>query len=211
MILKSCLPALVLLASCPIACVAQRTLIRSSDVTSADRTSQSAQPHSSLVPADSRAFQVGAGDVLGITVWDEPQLTTRAVVRPDGFISMPLLDPIKVIGLTPEQVQKLLTERVTEIVKHPRVSVVVQEIHSRIVYITGEVHHPGAYPLLGSINVMQLIARSGGITEYAHHKQIFVVRQNTGQKMKVNYDRLLKGEDSEEDIALLPGDMVVIP
>ena len=144
-------------------------------------------------------------------MWEEPQLTTKAVVRPDGYISMPLVDQVSVIGLTPEQIQDVLTERVSHIVKHPRVSVVVEEIHSRLVYITGEVQHPGAYPLVENINVMQLIARSGGLTEYAKKHQIFVLRQDTRQKLKVDYDRLLKGRNEEQNVALLPGDMVVIP
>ncbi|HEY0794902.1 MAG TPA: polysaccharide biosynthesis/export family protein [Acidisarcina sp.] len=172
---------------------------------------RSAAPNLTWRPASEHPFHVGAGDVLNITVWEEPQLTTKAVVRPDGFISMPLVDDVSVTGLTPEQIQVLLTERVGRIVKRPRVSVVVEEIHSRLVYITGEVQHPGAYPLIENINVAQLIARSGGPTEYAHKHKVFVLRQETRQKLKVDYENVLKGRNVEQNIALLPGDMVVIP
>jgi polysaccharide biosynthesis/export protein len=170
-----------------------------------------ATPNLTLRATPEHPFHVGAGDVLNITVWEEPQLTTKAVVRPDGFISMPLVDDVSVTGLTPEQIQVLLTERVARIVKRPRVSVVVEEIHSRLVYITGEVQHPGAYPLVENINVVQLIARSGGLTEYAHKHNVFVLRQEPRQKIKVDYDKVLKGRNVEQNIALLPGDMVVIP
>jgi polysaccharide biosynthesis/export protein len=207
---------IVVLAALPVACVAQN-----SDPPDRQVASEASAPdtgaHVSSIPnlslrlTPDHPFHVGAGDVLNITVWEEPQLTTKAVVRPDGFISMPLVDEVSVMGLTPEQIQVLLTERVGRIVKRPRVSVVVEEIHSRLVYITGEVQHPGAYPLVENINVVQLIARSGGLTEYAHKHKIFVLRQETRQKLKVDYDRVLKGRNVEQNIALLPGDMVVIP
>lgn len=214
MLLKEKFKIALLLATLPLAGLAQRSGNGSRDVASASSASppgQSSVAEYPLKTPDERAFHIGSGDVLSISVWGEPQLATKAVVRPDGYISMPLVDEVLVKGLTPPQIRQLLTEKLARVLKRPEVYVVVEEIHSRIVYITGEVEHPGAYPLLDDLNVMQLIARSGGLTEYARKHQIYVMRQNTGQKLKVNYDRLIKGEDVAENVVLLPGDMVVIP
>ena len=90
-------------------------------------------------------------------------------------------------------------------------TVIVEEIHSRIVYITGEVQHPGAYPLLGPQNVVQLIARAGGTTDFAKKKAVYVLRQDGGARVKVNYQMLLAGKHEEENIGLNPGDTVVVP
>jgi polysaccharide biosynthesis/export protein len=156
-------------------------------------------------------YRIGAGDVIRVTVWEEPQFTTSAVVRPDGKISIPLVSDVSVTGLTPEAAQRLLADDLLRLVKHPQVTVIVEEIHSRTVYITGEVQHPGAYPLIGPMNVVQLIARSGGTTEFAKKKEIYVLHQDGGPKLRVNYQALLAGKHLEENTGLIPGDTVVVP
>jgi polysaccharide export outer membrane protein len=156
-------------------------------------------------------YRIGAGDVIRVAVWDEPQFTTSAVVRPDGKISIPLVSDLLVANLTPDEAERLLTDQLTRLVKHPRVTVIVEEVHSRIVYITGEVQHPGAYALIGPMNVVQLIARSGGTTEFAKKKDIYVLHQDDGMKVKVDYQALLAGKHLEENIGLVPGDTVVVP
>ena len=156
-------------------------------------------------------YKIGVGDVLHITVWEEPQLTETAVVRPDGKVSMPLVTEVDVAGLTPEGAQEVLTERLNKFVHKPRVTVTVQEIHSRMVYITGEVQRPGAYPLMDAINVVQLVARSGGLTDFAKQKQVYVLRAANSARVNVNYEKVLKGQAPQQNVELAPGDTVVVP
>jgi polysaccharide biosynthesis/export protein len=157
------------------------------------------------------SYKIGVGDVLHITVWEEPQLTETAVVRPDGKVSMPLVTEVDVAGLTPEGAQQVLTERLNKFVHKPRVTVTVQEIHSRMVYITGEVQRPGAYPLMDAINVVQLVARSGGLTDFAKQKQVYVLRAGNSARVNVNYEKVLKGQAPQQNVELAPGDTVVVP
>jgi polysaccharide biosynthesis/export protein len=165
-------------------------------------------PDAGVPPA---TYVIGAGDVLHISVWDEPQLTLTATVRPDGKISMPLLYDVDVTGTTPDGLQKILTDRLTRFVHKPRVTVTVQEIHSRMVFITGEVQRPGAYPLVSPMNVVQLVARSGGLTDFAKQKKIYVLRANKTTRVDVNYEKILRGQAAEKNIDLAPGDTVVVP
>jgi polysaccharide export outer membrane protein len=157
-------------------------------------------------------YRIGPGDVLRVSVWEEPQLTANAiVVRPDGKISIPLVSDLMVAGMTPAAAEKLLTDGLVKFVKHPRVTIIVEEIHSRIVYVTGEVQHPGAYPMVGPMNVVQLISRAGGTTEFAKKKDVYVLHQDSGPRTKVNYQLVLEGKHLEENIGLAPGDTVVVP
>jgi polysaccharide biosynthesis/export protein len=156
-------------------------------------------------------YVIGPGDVLEISVWQEPQFTESVVVRPDGKISMPLVPDIPLTGLTPHEAEEMLAQKLLGLVKHPRVSVIVQEIHSRLVYITGEVQHPGAYPMISSISVIQLIAHAGGPTEFAKKKAVYVLHPDNRERTRVDYQKVLQGQHLEENVQLIPGDTVVVP
>lgn len=156
-------------------------------------------------------YRIGPGDVLHISVWEEPRLSVSAIVRPDGKISVPLISDVAVAGLTTEAAQDVLTQKLDDFVKKPRVTVIVEEIHSRVVYVIGEVEHPGAYPLLGEMNVIQLIARAGGLTEFAKKKDIYVLPHGGGAKVKVNYQMVMAGKHLEQNVVLNPSDTVVVP
>jgi polysaccharide biosynthesis/export protein len=162
-------------------------------------------------PISTSAYRIGVGDVLHIAVWEEPQLTETAVVRPDGKISMLLVTELNVAGMTPEAAQQALTEQLSKFVHKPRVTVTVQEIHSRMVFITGEVQRPGAYPLMDTMNVVQLVARSGGLTDFAKQKKVYVLRAANSTRLNVNYEKVLKGQAPEQNVQLAPGDTVVVP
>jgi polysaccharide export outer membrane protein len=168
-------------------------------------------PELRVAGAGGSSYRIGVGDVLHISVWEEPQFTESAVVRPDGMISIPLISEVVVAGLTPESAETMLTARLEKLVRKPRVTVIVQEIHSRMVYITGEVQRPGAYPLIDTMNVVQLVSRSGGLTDFAKNKLVYVLRAGSGARIKVDYRKLLKGQSSEQNIELVPGDTVVVP
>ena len=160
------------------------------------------------------SYVVGEADVLRITVWKQPEISQQSlVVRPDGMVSVPLVGELKVSGMTPVQIEATLVSDLKLYVNEPRVTVTVAEIGSRTVYVTGEVQHPGAYPLVGPIDVLQVVAKAGGVTPYAHQRSVFVLRQVNGKKQKlpVNYSRIFHGKNPDQNINLQPGDTVVVP
>ena len=167
-----------------------------------------------LMPRDTRgahSYAIGIGDVIRVDVFEEPQFDGSAVVRPDGKVSLPLISEVTVAGLTPVQAEQLLAVKLTAFVHNPKVTVTIEEIHSRLVYVTGEVLRPGAYALTDTINVVQLISRAGGTTSYAKKKQVYVLRTGSGQRVKVDYRKVLLGQHVEENVQLNPGDTVVVP
>jgi polysaccharide export outer membrane protein len=165
------------------------------------------------VPVTS-SYVVGEADVLRITVWKQPEISQQSVVvRPDGMVSVPLVGELRVSGMTPMQIEATLVADLKQYVNEPRVTVTVAEIGSKTVYVTGEVQHPGAYPLVGPIDVLQVVAKAGGVTPYAHQRSVFVLRQVNGKKQKVpvNYSRIFHGKSPEQNINLQAGDTVVVP
>jgi len=158
-------------------------------------------------------YVIGAGDVLAIAFWREQALSGDVVVRPDGKISLPLLNDVTAAGSTPEELAHALARAAVKFVDEPDVAVIVKEIHSRRVFLVGQVAMPGMVPLTGDMNVLQLIAVGGGLLEYADRKNIVVTRTQDRQEMrfKFNYDDVLKGKNVRQNILLRPGDTVVVP
>ena len=177
------------------------------DVKSASRPA--AEPNGD----DSVTYRIGVEDELGISVWHEPDLSTVAVVRPDGMITLPLLNDLKVTGMTTHQLQDTLTDKLKDFVKEPQVTVIVRQIRSRRVYLFGEVSRPGTYPLNTSMTVLELLAEAGGPGTYAKLGSIYVIRQENGARKRLpfHYKRALSGKKMSDDIQLKPGDMVVVP
>jgi len=163
------------------------------------------------VPDD---YQIGAGDVLEINVWKEPDASVRGVVvRPDGKISMPLLKDVDVVGLTPIQLEKLITERLKDLINSPDVTIVVIGINSKKIYVQGKVKKEGPIPYSYRMTVMQALSEAGGLTDYAKKKRIYVLRNESGKEFKLPFDyaAVLKGQHMELDVQLVPGDMIVVP
>jgi polysaccharide biosynthesis/export protein len=157
-------------------------------------------------------YIIGADDVLLVSVWKEPELTTTLPVRPDGNISLPLLNDVAAAGLSPTQLAASITEKLKKFVADPRVTVVVTQINSQRIYVMGEVQHTGAIQLLPNMTVLQALA-DAGFTQFANTKGIYVLRAENGrqQKIPVNYKRLLKGQAIDQNIILKPGDTIVVP
>jgi polysaccharide export outer membrane protein len=163
------------------------------------------------VPDD---YQIGAGDALHISVWKEPDASVPSVVvRPDGKISMPLLKEVSVLGLTPPQAEKMITEQLTKFITGADVTVVVTQINSKKIYVVGAVKKEGPIPYTYRMSVMQAISESGGLTDYAKRKRIYVLRNENGRQFRLpfDYDMVLKGEHMELNQTLLPGDTLVVP
>jgi polysaccharide export outer membrane protein len=158
------------------------------------------------------SYVIGADDVLLVSVWKEPDLTMTLPVRPDGNISLPLLNDVTAAGLSPTQLAASISEKLKKYVADPRVTVIVTQINSQKVYVTGEVLHTGAIPLLPNMTVLQALA-DAGFTQFANTKGIYVLREANGQqqKIRVNYKRLVKGQAIDQNILLKPGDTIVVP
>jgi polysaccharide export outer membrane protein len=158
------------------------------------------------------SYVIGADDVLLVSVWKEPDLTMTLPVRPDGNISLPLLNDVTAAGLSPTQLAASISEKLKKYVADPRVTVIVTQINSQKVYVTGEVLHTGAIPLLPKMTVLQALA-DAGFTQFANTKGIYVLREANGQqqKIRVNYKRLVKGQAIDQNILLKPGDTIVVP
>jgi polysaccharide biosynthesis/export protein len=158
------------------------------------------------------SYVIGADDMLLISVWKEPDLTTTLPVRPDGNISLPLLNDVAAAGFTPMQLAASITERLRKYVADPRVTVIVTQINSQKVYATGEVLHTGAIQLLPNMTVLQALANAG-FTQFANLKGIYVLRMENGTEAKipVNYKKLIKGQNMNQNILLKPGDTIVVP
>lgn len=162
----------------------------------------------SAVPKD---YRVGVDDELMISVWHEPELSQAVAVRPDGMITLPLVNDITVLGLTTEEMQALLTEKLKTVVNDPQVTVIVKAIHSRKVYVVGNVGKQGVYMLSGRKTVLELLAEAGGLGPFAKTGSIYVLRKADGKETRIpfNYKKALSGKGSNPE--LLPGDMVVVP
>lgn len=157
-------------------------------------------------------YVIGADDVLHISVWKEPELSEQLPVRPDGKISMPLLNDIPAAGLTPLALKDSITEKLKKYIADPRVTVVVTAMNSQRVFVTGEVMHSGPIPLLPQMTVLQVLSQAG-FTQFANLKGIYLLRMVNGrqQKLPFNYKEVVKGNHPEQNILLKPGDTVVVP
>lgn len=163
-----------------------------------------------MAPPD---YVIGAEDVLEVVVWREKELSAQVMVRPDGMVSLPLLNDVQAGGLTPEQFRERVSAGAAKYVESPSVTVIVKQINSRKVSVMGEVVKPGIYPLLAPTTVLQLLALAGGPTAFADVKDISVVRTIDGKTTRLlfNYKEVARGRRMEQNVLLLPGDTVIVP
>lgn len=159
------------------------------------------------------SYTIGAQDVLSISVWKDPELTQTVPVRPDGKISMPLLNDVQAAGLTPNELRDHITEALKKFVTDPVVTVIVTQINSQRVYITGEVTHPGAFPLLPGMTMLQALSSAGGFTNFADTKKIYMFRMVNGKRVDFpfNYKDVVRGKKVDENVVLQAGDTIVVP
>ncbi|HET7206870.1 MAG TPA: polysaccharide biosynthesis/export family protein [Terriglobales bacterium] len=162
--------------------------------------------------ANNASYVIGPEDTLHVAVWKEPDLTATLPVRPDGKISMPLLNDVQAAGLTPMQLAASITQSLKKYVTDPRVTVVVTGMNSQRIYLLGEVLHSGPTALTPGMTILQALS-SAGFTQFANTKGIYVLRQENGKQTKipVHYKQLIKGESGAQNFALKPGDTIVVP
>jgi polysaccharide biosynthesis/export protein len=182
---------------------------------------QPAQPAVPAMPSETAPkaattdsnYVIGGQDVLDVSVWKEPENSRVVPVRPDGKISLPLLNDVQAAGLTPAQLAAQITESLRKYVTNPQVTVIVTTINSQRVYILGEVTRPGAFPLLPNMTVLQALSSAGGFTQFAKEKSIYVLRNEDGKQVKhpFNYKAVVRAQNTEQDIVLKAGDTIVVP
>jgi len=165
------------------------------------------------VAADSGTYVIGPEDVLYIYVWKEENLSRSVPVRMDGMISIPLVDDIKAAGLTPLQLKELLLAKLREFVDTPDVTVIVTEANSYKVYVQGEVRTPGVIRLRAETSLVQVIVLAGGFTDWADKKKITILRKEGGKesRIRVNYKKIIDGDEGARDIILKSGDIIIVP
>jgi polysaccharide export outer membrane protein len=158
-------------------------------------------------------FVIGPEDSLQISVWRNEALTRLVLVRPDGMISLPLLDDVQAAGLTPLQLRDLLAERLTEFIPSPQVSVIVADIRSFKVSIIGEVGRPGRYELKSWTTVLDILAQAGGLLQTANRNRIVILRPNGRefQRIPFNYNKLITAGGEQENMYLQPNDILLVP
>jgi polysaccharide export outer membrane protein len=170
-----------------------------------------ASPQGVTPPPD---YVIGPNDVLAIVFWREKDLSLdNVVVRPDGKITLPIINEIHAAGLTPEQLRATVETAASRYVEEASATVIIRAINSRLVYVTGNVNKPGPYPLGGPTTVLQMLSLAGGFSDFAKKNDVVVMRTEGGktQSFKFQYKEIVKGKNLQQNILLKPGDTIVVP
>jgi len=204
-----------------LACLVPAIFCHAQDKESASKPAQPAVPPLTAPDAASPALAAGAAtesyvigpsDEIIVNVWKEPTLSGSLLVRPDGMISLPLLGDVQASGLTPLQLADRIATMLKKFVQDPNVSVVVSQVHSKVVYLLGEVGKKGPIEMTPGMTLLEAIGSAGGLTDYANAKKIYILRDEAGkhEKIPVHFKEALKG-DSTLNLVLKPGDTIVVP
>ncbi|WP_162179917.1 polysaccharide biosynthesis/export family protein [Bryobacter aggregatus] len=166
-------------------------------------------PTSGGAAVDPRSYRIGAEDVLLLRIWREPDLSGLFTVRPDGKINLMLVGELDAAERTPVELEAQIAKAYEKVLKNPLVTLQVQRVESKRYYISGEVNRTGAFPLIRPITVLEALTMAGGIREFGNAKKIVIMRGK--ERIKFNYAEVIKGKKLEQNIALEPGDHVVVP
>src|SRR5262245_33565055 len=162
---------------------------------------------------DAAEYRIGPEDVLQITVWRNEAMSRTVPVRPDGKISLPLLNEVQASGYTPMELRDVLIKALAEYMPSPEVSVIVAEAKSFKVSVIGEIVRPGRYELKSATTVLDIVALSGGLTQFASRSKMFVLRPDgpTQKRIPFNYNKAVSAGGEQENFYLRPGDVLVVP
>jgi len=166
------------------------------------------------VKASPNDYKIGAGDVLDITIWKEPDLSREEVlVRTDGKISFLLLNDVRAAGLTPLEMKRNMEVGLKAFISNPFVTITVRSPASQQIYILGEVLNTGEYPLTKNLTVLQAFALAGGFTEWASKKEIILMRKEGGKEKiyRINYKNIIKGKNLSQNLKLKADDTIIVP
>ena len=184
-------------------------------VASAQAPSGGATPNAPTVPGIVLAdYVIGVGDRLGIMFWrkQDKALSSEVVVRPDGKISVPMLNDISAAGLRPEQLAAAVQTAAAKYIRDAQATVIVREIHSRRIFVIGEVANPGPVDVGAEMTVLQALAEAGGLLEHAKKSAVVIVRKENGRetRFKFNYKDVVRGKNIDQNIRLVPGDTILV-
>jgi polysaccharide biosynthesis/export protein len=157
----------------------------------------------------SDTYKLGPDDVIYVRVWREPDLSGQLAIRPDGKITMPLINEVKASGLTPAQLSDTLTQALSKFVNNPQVMVAVQAVRSQRYFMSGEINRPGAYPLASPTTIFEAITMAGGFREFAGKSKVTIIRGT--KRFRFNWNQVVKGKNLAQNITLENGDQVVVP
>jgi polysaccharide export outer membrane protein len=198
------------------ACAAQTVPQQTS--AAAPQTSQQ-KPDDAQAPAAAKGTQendpdyvIGIEDVIAVNVWHEPEMSRAMGVRPDGKISLPLIGEVVAEGKTPKQLQTELSKKLSDLIKNPDVTVIVQDIKSQKFNVLGEVQKPGVFQLTKPMTVLDAIAMAGGFRDFAKPKKMYILRRakdGSNTKIPVNYNNVIKGND--KNVELESRDTIIVP
>lgn len=178
------------------------------------RVAAPAAPPAEAGPAQAlEPYKLGPEDMLAITVWKNDAMSRTVQVRPDGMISLPLLDDVQAVGLTPMQLRDVIAKRLTEFIPNPEVSVIVADVRSYKVSVMGEVAHPGRFDLKSYTTILDVLAQAGGFNQFAARSRIVVLRPEgkTMKRIPFNYNKVTSSGGEEENFYVQPGDVVLVP
>lgn len=180
--------------------------------TPAPAPAPAATPVESAILNNANDYRIGPEDLLDISVWKNPELSRTVPVRPDGKVSLPLVNDIKAAGLTPTALRQLLIDRLSEFIPAPEVAVIVREVHSMKVAVVGSVKTPGRYELKSAATVLEMIALAQGFTDFASRDRVVILRQENGEAKRIpfNYRKVAAG-DEQSNLIVQPGDIIVVP
>jgi polysaccharide export outer membrane protein len=160
-------------------------------------------------PVDPRSYIIGPEDIIGINVWRENEFTRQVAVRPDGKITLPLINDVAAEGLTPERLAAQLAEALSEYINSPQVTVSVLQVNSKKFYISGEVNRPGTYPLVVPTRIGEALNQAAGFRDFAKKSDILILRGS--QRIKFNWNDYVKGKNLDKNIFLENGDTILVP
>lgn len=166
-------------------------------------------PKSPGAPVDPSTFKLGSEDIIYVSVWHDADFSRGYLIRPDGKISVPFVGELQAAGLTPVELGKIMTEKLTAIIKDPQVDVSVTQVNSRKYYIQGGVGKTGSWPLTVPTTVMEALTNAGGFKDFSRPDKIVIMRK--GERIKFNYKEVVKGKKTEQNILLEPGDLIIVP
>jgi len=158
-------------------------------------------------------YRIQPGDVLGVSVWKEEDLTQEVIVRPDGQITFPLVGEAKAAGNSIENLRLLISERLKKYIPDPVVTVSVRQLAGNTIYVIGKVNRPGVFPIVRNVDVMQALSLAGGTSTYAALNDIKILRRENGKlrALSFKYAEVEKGKRLEQNVVLRAGDVVVVP
>ena len=158
-------------------------------------------------------YLIGIGDVLEVSVWNEPEISKTVFVRLDGKISLPLIGDVPAQGASPELLSRQISTAMSKLVADPSVTVTIKDSYSRIYYVVGQIAKPGEYRLNTPVSILQAIARAGGFAEWAKKGKIMIVRRSDGHDRIINfvYDKFINDNNRDNNVNVMPGDTIVVP